>query len=155
MCEVTGSIPVRSTLFMIFPSFKNELEYIEKGYIVVGCDEVGIGPLAGPVVAAACVLDYASIGKYRSKNKWYSRVRDSKTTTEAEREILLEKILEHTIAYGVGVVSQLEIDKINIHNASLLAMRRAVLKLEKKLKDKSGKIFVYVDGRYRIPEITH
>src|SRR5437868_1952084 len=107
---------------MRFPNFKSELKYMQKGYnFVAGCDEVGVSPLAGPVVAAACLLDPKSIGKYRSKNKWYYRVRDSKTTSPKEREILLKQILKNTLAYGVGEVWQKDIDTLNIHHASLKA----------------------------------
>ena len=84
---------------MQFPDYKYELECFEKGYsLVLGCDEVGVGPVAGPVVAAACVLDKNSIGKNRSKHKWYYRVRDSKTTNHEERKILVKKIFEHTFS---------------------------------------------------------
>ena len=80
---------------MLFPHFKNERKYLKRGYnFVIGCDEAGRGPVAGPVVAAACVLDPKTIGR-RHKNKWYARVRDSKTIPEAEREILVKKILEN------------------------------------------------------------
>src|SRR6185369_8430312 len=103
---------------MVFPDFKNELQYLEQGYdFIIGCDEVGVSPLAGPVVAAACLLDPISIGKYRTKNKWYFRVRDSKTTNEVERQILLKEIFKNAIAYGIGAVWQKDIDKLNIHNA--------------------------------------
>ncbi|OGJ03337.1 ribonuclease HII [Candidatus Nomurabacteria bacterium RIFCSPLOWO2_12_FULL_46_14] len=139
---------------MQFPDFKSESEYLAKGYkYVAGCDEAGRGPLAGPVVAAACVLDKNSIGKYRSKNKWYARVRDSKTITEEEREILLQKILPNCLAWGVGAVWPAEIDRLNIHHASLLAMRRAVAELMKNLPKKQGRIFLLVDGRFQIPEL--
>src|SRR3989344_9223182 len=138
---------------MKFPNFKNELAGIRECYhFVAGCDEVGIGPLAGPVVAAACVLDPRSIGKYRSKNKWYYRVRDSKTTSPEERKILVKEIFEHTLAYGVGEVWHEEIDKINIHQASLLAMRRAVEDLLQKAKSVKQKAFLFVDGRFLLPD---
>src|SRR3989338_9987033 len=132
---------------MQFPDFKSELKCFEEGYdFVIGCDEAGRGPVAGPVVAAACVLDKNSIGKNRSKHKWYYRVRDSKTTSEEERKILVKEILEHTLAYGVGEVSHEEIDKINIHQASLLAMRRAEEDLLQKVKRVKQKTFLFVDG---------
>ncbi len=108
--------------------------------------------MAGPVVAAACVLDPKSIGKTRSKNKWHARVRDSKTIPEAEREILAKKIKQNALAYGVGVVSEKEIDKLNIHHASLLAMRRAVGKVIAKVS-RQKKFLVLVDGRFKIPDI--
>lgn len=146
-------------IYMQHPHFKNELVAIEKGFLAVGCDEVGRGPLAGPVVAAACVLDPESIGKYCSKNKWYARVRDSKMTSEEEREVLLEKILEHTLAHGLGIIWQDQIDKINIHNASLLAMRRAVEDLLSKLAhntpSRSRRIVIFVDGRFTIPGLPN
>lgn len=138
---------------MRFPSFKSELECFKKGYeLVIGCDEAGRGPVAGPVVAAACVLNPESIGRYRSKNKWYVRVRDSKMINGEEREILEKEILEHCRAYGVGIVSEKDIDKINIHNASLLAMRRAVQELLGKIKNKSQRIFLFLDGRFPLPD---
>jgi len=139
---------------MKFPDYRCERKCLERGYtFVIGCDEAGRGPLAGPVVAAACVLDPKTIGKRRSKNKWYARVRDSKTIPELEREILCAKILENTLAHGIGVVSEREIDKLNIHNASLLAMQRAVTELVKRLNLKSKKLFLFLDGRFEIPEV--
>jgi ribonuclease HII len=142
---------------MRFPTYRNELKYMSQGYnFVAGCDEVGVSPLAGPVVAAACLLNPVSIGKYRSKNKWYCRVRDSKTTNEIERQILLKKILENTIVYGVGEVWQEEIDRLNIHNASLRAMKLATEELLQKIAElgkNSQKILLFVDGRFKIPEL--
>ena len=141
---------------MRFPTFQHELEYLEQGYnFVVGCDEVGRGPLAGPVVAAACVLDPVKIGKGRDKNDWHYRVRDSKTINEKEREVLEKKILENSLAYGVGVVSQEEIDALNIHHATLLAMRLAIENLLEKISTQvSKKILILVDGKFKIPDIA-
>jgi ribonuclease HII len=146
---------------MRFPHFKNELKYIGEGYdFVAGCDEVGVSPLAGPVVAAACILDPESVGRYRTKSKWYYRVRDSKTTNESERQILLKEILEHTVAYGVGVVWHEEIDALNIHHASLKAMRLANEELLQKIEKIKNtdikspqKILLFIDGRFKIPNL--
>ncbi|MBI2631153.1 ribonuclease HII [Candidatus Nomurabacteria bacterium] len=139
---------------MLLPHFKNELKCLKEGFtLVAGCDEAGRGPMAGPVVAAACILDPKSIGKTRSKNKWYARVRDSKTIPETERETLAKKILENAVACGVGIVSETDVDALNIHHASLLAMRRAVEDILVKIP-KPGKIFVLVDGRFKIPEVA-
>lgn len=137
---------------MRFPTFKNELKCIEDGFLVVGCDEVGRGPLAGPVVACACVLDHSSIND--EEDRWHARVRDSKTISEKEREELCAKIMQNSLAWGIGEVWQEEIDEINIHNATLLAMKRAVEALLAKV-DKAEKYFIFIDGRFKIPDLLH
>ncbi|HEU0085982.1 MAG TPA: ribonuclease HII [Candidatus Paceibacterota bacterium] len=148
---------------MQFPDYKSEQKALQEGYcFVAGCDEVGVGPIAGPVVAAACILDPSTIGKYRSPNKWYYRVRDSKTTNETERESLVKEILDNTIAYGIGVVWQEEIDQINIHHAGRKAMRLAVNEMLGKIKDTKQRVkknngaelgvFLFVDGRFEVSE---
>ena len=87
---------------------------------VAGVDEVGRGCLAGPVVAAAVVLD---------PRRYVPRVCDSKTVTALERERLYDRITRSAIAWGVAKAEPDEIDLINIHQASLRAMQRAVLSL--------------------------
>jgi ribonuclease HII len=87
---------------------------------VAGVDEVGRGCLAGPVVAAAVVLD---------PGRYVPRVCDSKTVTALERVRLYERITRTAVAWGVAAASPTEIDRINIHQASLRAMQRAVLSL--------------------------
>lgn len=87
---------------------------------VAGVDEVGRGCLAGPVVAAAVVLD---------ANRYIARVCDSKTVTALEREKLYRVITRGAIAWGVAACDPVEIDSINIHQASLRAMQRAILSL--------------------------
>ena len=87
---------------------------------VAGVDEVGRGCLAGPVVAAAVVLNPA---------RYVPRVCDSKTVTALERERLYERIIRTAVAWGVAAADPAEIDRINIHQASLRAMQRAVLSL--------------------------
>jgi ribonuclease HII len=87
---------------------------------VAGSDEVGRGCLAGPVVAAAVVLH---------PDRHIPGVCDSKLVPAGERERLCERILRHSIAWAVAEADPTEIDRINIHQASLRAMQRAVLAL--------------------------
>jgi ribonuclease HII len=101
------------------------------GARIAGIDEAGRGPLAGPVVAAAVVIDLAQIPE---------GVMDSKLIAEPERERLYDAIISAAQAYGVGAASVREIDKINIHHASLLAMKRAFAALS------ASADFAYVDG---------
>lgn len=89
--------------------------------LVAGTDEAGRGPLAGPVVAAAVIF---------SPDIFLENVNDSKKLTEHEREQLFPLIKKHALAYGISVISNARIDKINILQASLLAMKRSVDKLK-------------------------
>ena len=89
--------------------------------IEAGCDEAGRGCLAGPVVAAAVILD---------KDKDYPELNDSKQLTEKKRMQLRELVMREALSYGVGIVTAQEIDEINILNASFLAMHRALDQLK-------------------------
>ncbi|HYE22448.1 MAG TPA: ribonuclease HII [Verrucomicrobiae bacterium] len=130
---------------MKFPTYKFEQQKLLDEYsLVAGCDEVGIAPLAGPVVAATVILDPSSIGRQRSKSKWWYRVRDSKTVNEKERAQLVNFIKEHCLDYGVGVVSHETIDEINIYHAAQLAMRKSFDAL--KLKPQ----FLFIDGIHKV-----
>lgn len=134
---------------MRFPTYKRETQKHAAGFLLVaGCDEVGVAPLAGPVVAASVILDPASIGRQRSKKKWWYRVRDSKTVGEKEREELLKFILDHSVAHTSSVVSHETIDEINIFAASLLAKQKSVERLNLKPD------FVFLDGRHRLLDLT-
>ena len=95
--------------------------YSDKVKLIVGVDEAGRGPLAGPVVAAACILSRAYIN---------NDINDSKQLSEKKREELFDVILEHAIAYGVGIVSAEEIDKLNIYEATKKAMKEAIANLK-------------------------
>lgn len=97
--------------------------YSKKIKVIVGVDEAGRGPLAGPVVAAACILSRAYINK---------EINDSKQLSEKKREELFEIIKKDAIAYGVGVVSAEEIDKLNIYEATKKAMTEAINNLKVK-----------------------
>ncbi|WP_426338259.1 ribonuclease HII [Pseudoduganella sp. S-14] len=89
--------------------------------IICGVDEAGRGPLAGPVFAAAVILD---------RNRPIQGLRDSKKLNEAKRDELAPLIREHAIAWAVAKASEEEIDRLNILQASLLAMKRAVYALQ-------------------------
>ena len=85
--------------------------------VICGVDEAGRGPLAGPVVAGACVLP---------EDFYEEMLDDSKKLTEKKRDRLYDIIKEKALFWGVGIATPEEIDEINILNASLLAMRRAI-----------------------------
>ncbi len=95
--------------------------FFEKSKIEVGCDEAGRGCLAGPVFAAAVILDP------KKKN---TLINDSKKINPKNREVLKNWIKKNAISFGVAWVSPEEIDAINILNASFLAMHRAIDKLD-------------------------
>jgi len=105
--------------------------YFQKNKIEVGCDEAGRGCLAGPVVAAAVILP---------KDFKHPLLNDSKQVSEKKRGQLKSIIEEHAIAYAIGIVSHLEIDELNILNASFLAMHRALDKINSKFDS------ILVDG---------
>ncbi len=92
--------------------------------LIGGIDEAGRGPLAGPVVAACCVLP-------RDAEILY--LNDSKKLSEKRREALLPEIEEKALAFGYGIVSEQRIDEINILNATYEAMRIAIAQVEEKL----------------------
>ena len=105
--------------------------------LVAGVDEVGRGPLAGPVVAAAVILDPA---------RPIEGLADSKKLSEVRRDALAPIIRERALAWALGRAEVEEIDAINILQASLLAMRRAVLALS------TAPEFALIDGN-RCPEL--
>ena len=127
------------------PNFIQEERLWKKGYKVTGIDESGRGPIAGPVVAGAVIVNprfrmRSMRLKFRTKDL-LMEVKDSKQLSPQKRERLFKIALEHPdIEWKVARVSQKVIDKINIQNASELAMLRAV----KKLKTKQN--FLIIDG---------
>lgn len=90
---------------------------------ICGIDEAGRGPLAGPVVVAAAIMP---------KDSMIEGVNDSKKVSEKKREALYEKITEEAIAWGVGIIDQKEIDRINILNATKEGLTEAVKSLNVK-----------------------
>ena len=123
--------------------------------ITAGVDEVGRGSLIGPVYAAAVIL---------KNNIDKKKLKDSKKLSKTNREVL-EKYIKKNSYWAIGSASLLEIEKLNILNASLLAMKRAVRKLKKKptlvlidgnkvLEMKNYKMKSIIKGDQKIPEIS-
>ena len=99
-----------------------EKEYTEKGYLhICGVDEAGRGPLCGPVVAAACILPI---------DCEIEGLNDSKKLSEKKREALFDVIKERALSYSIAEASVEEINTLNILEATLLAMRRAISGLD-------------------------
>lgn len=128
------------SLFPLFDetdTFSFERELIRQGYVsVAGVDEVGRGPLAGPVVAA-CVILPSSCN--------FSIYDDSKKLTAKVREQLAEELKSIGALVGVGVISESKIDRVNILQASLLAMKKALDSLPIRPD------FLLVDGKFPVP----
>ncbi|MBQ9429435.1 MAG: ribonuclease HII [Clostridia bacterium] len=125
-------------------SYVYERTALSSGYkMICGVDEAGRGPLAGPVVAAACILPL---------DCEIDGLNDSKKLTEKKRDELFDIIRERAVAYSIGMADNLEIDRLNILNATMLAMARAILGLNVPAD------FALVDGNcirnFPIPAMT-
>ena len=114
-----------------------ERDYEKEG-LICGIDEVGRGPLAGPVVAGAVILP---------KNCEILYLNDSKQLSAEKREQLYDVILEHAVAVGIGIVSPQRIDEINILQATYEAMRQAIEKL-------NPQPAVLLNDAVRIPQVA-
>lgn len=114
-----------------------------KGLKLVGIDEVGRGPLAGPVFAVACFLK-----KDKSillKESFWRNIKDSKKYSQKKREEVFEEVIKSgVVEWGLGVVFEKEIDKINILEATKLAMQKALYKID--YKD----ALIIIDGNFKI-----
>jgi ribonuclease HII len=111
------------------PSFRYERGLYSKGYATIaGVDEAGRGCLFGPVVAAAVIFP-PPLSLFLS-HVWIKDLDDSKKISPSKRETLAQEILMHARSVGIGMATSREIDKINIREASFLAMRRAIANLE-------------------------
>ena len=144
--------------------FKHEKQKLKDGYsYVIGCDEVGRGCLAGPVVAGAVVFEIPDNKILQSKSKqWMKEVRDSKLLNPLKRSMLDSHIRSQAFTFGIGVVSSSSVDKNNIHNASLLAMHKAVKSCQRQIRlrrkvlkklSKNSKVFLMVDGKFVVPKL--
>ena len=131
---------------MQYPDIKLEKELWEKGFkIVVGIDEAGRGPLAGPVSAGAVVI--------QNEDQVVEKVRDSKKMTKKQREEAFQKIKDISTAWGVGLVDSKEIDRMGIQEAVKKAMILALVQVERMLKKKAE--YLIVDGTNVLPIIGY
>ncbi len=110
---------------------------MKKKYTLVGIDEAGRGALAGPVVAASVIIDERYLPE---------EINDSKKVSKKNREIFYDIIINNAYTYNVGIVDSEEIDEINIHNATLNAMKKSYEPIE------HNDYKVYIDGLFK-PEI--
>jgi ribonuclease HII len=121
---------MKRTTTVIFPRIDEERVLWQQGLnTVAGVDEVGMGPLAGPVVAAAVILPADLTCEAGLPGSFPPGVRDSKTLTLKARERLDQEIRNIAVGIGIGVIEVEEIDHINIYQAGLKAMRSALAQL--------------------------
>jgi len=142
---------------MKFPNFQQERNLWRRGYrFVVGLDEVGRGALAGPVVGAAVVISSKIKNQnVRSKYKMQDllkEIKDSKKLMPSKREELYKILINHpNIEWGIGRVDSRMIDKINILEATKLAMERALRKIFNfKTSIFSNDVFLILDGNFKL-----
>jgi ribonuclease HII len=128
--------------FEMLPDLEHvEISLFKKGYnFIAGVDEAGRGPLAGPVVAAAVIIP---------RDVTIEGLDDSKKLSASRRDQLFDIIAASGAICAVGIIDNFTIDRINILQASLLAMRKAVLALTTKPE------FILIDGPYTIPNLDH
>lgn len=120
-----------------------ELNEVEAGGLIAGVDEVGRGALFGPVVAAAVILPASAISELTQAG-----VTDSKKLAPNQRQILAQQIAASALTCQIGIASAREIDRLNILQASLLAMHRAINRLQPQPH------ICLIDGNQRVPNLT-
>ncbi|MEK9151131.1 MAG: ribonuclease HII [Patescibacteria group bacterium] len=149
-------------------TFEKERERALLGQrFVIGVDEAGRGPLAGPVVAAAVWYRQDDFSIPENLAKDFALIRDSKKLSEKQREKIFDVIREH-FDVGIGIVNSETIDRVNILQATFLAMKSAVASLRKQLavnlptgqagsqqKPKDEDFFLLVDGNQEIPNCSY
>lgn len=130
---------------MAEPSQKGVIEklWLEQGMLPAGVDEVGRGCIAGPVVAACVVLDYAKLDCLDVRTK--SKIRDSKTLSAKQRAELVKLIEEISLGKAIGVASEREVEQHGILKATFVAMNRAIDRIEFVKPD-----LLLVDGNQKI-----
>lgn len=162
---------------MIKSTFDLENKLFNGGYkLIIGIDEVGRGPLAGPVVAAAATVrnDKFLISNFQTSSndqnpndKMFDLVRDSKTLSEKQREKIFDFIMKNFYV-GVGMCNHKTVDRMNILEASFLAMKAALADLRRirnqelgiRVKNKSrtmihdSKFIILIDGNKKIPNLS-
>ncbi len=136
---------------MIYPHLEKEKFYWDQGLRrIAGIDEAGRGPLAGPVVAGA-VIARPNVIESIKKAPEYKLIRDSKTVSSGQRERAYHFITRH-FEWGIGWCDHLTVDRINILQASFLAMKKALSDLKRKTRKDTDVILL--DGKSPLPNIS-
>jgi ribonuclease HII len=147
----------------IIATFEQEEHLLASGYdFVLGIDEAGRGPLAGPVVASVATLK--DFSRLDMEDKRWNFIRDSKTLSEKQREAMFDFIQEYFYV-GVGICDHSTIDRMNILEASFLAMKKAIASLNNKFpmtndksmsnsKSQNSRKIILVDGNKIIPRLS-
>lgn len=143
------------------PTFEREQFLVSHGFLPVGVDEAGRGPLAGPVVACATLYKKTYSGGSKleadgTDNRW-KLVRDSKKLSEKQREEAFNFVQEQFLV-GIGIIGPETIDRVNILEATFLAMRSAISELRRIINQELGikneKIQLLIDGNQKIPNLS-
>ena len=142
-------------------TFILEKDFAAQGYThIIGTDEVGRGPLCGPVLACAAMCKDPNFVIPSEQQKQFDLIRDSKKLSEKQREEIFDFIKEHFYV-GIGQCNHETIDRINILEASFLAMKKAILELRKNLAhgvwdmgQEGTKCIILVDGNKEIPSLS-
>lgn len=128
---------------------------VEAGLVPIGIDEAGRGPLAGPVVAAAVLFKAGEFAIPAGREKDFNFIRDSKKLSEKQRETAFALVQEF-FHVGVGIVSAETIDRVNILQATFLAMKSALSELERVagLRGQESSLVLLIDGNQELPNLS-
>lgn len=145
----------------IVSTFILEKDFADQGFdCIIGTDEVGRGPLCGPVLACAAMFKDPNFEIPPEKQKQFDLIRDSKKVSEKQREEIFDFIGEH-FYLGIGLCDHETIDRINILEASFLSMKKAIqdlLRNKSKVKSQclkvDEKLIILVDGNKQIPNLS-
>lgn len=130
-------------------NFILEKDFASQGYThIIGTDEVGRGPLCGPVLACAAMFKDPNFEIPADKQKQFDLIRDSKKLSEKQRDEIFEFICEH-FHVGIGLCDHETIDRINILEASFLSMKKAIQELKRNME--SGILNMEKNSKFQIP----
>ncbi len=144
---------------MKIPTFEREQFLVSQGFLPVGVDEAGRGPLAGPVVACATLYRNFQMPNIKfqtntEEDKRWKLVRDSKKLSPKQREEAFNFVQEQ-FHVGIGIIGPETIDRVNILQATFLAMKAALSDFEKQLSaEEKKKLMVLIDGNQSIPNLS-
>lgn len=143
------------TFGMDTADFSRETVIAGRGLIPIGIDEAGRGPLAGPVVAGAVLFKSADFKIPEGREKEFNLIRDSKKLSERQRETAFALVQEF-FHVGVGIVSAETIDRVNILQATFLAMKAALSNLERVvgLRGQESSLVLLIDGNQELPNLS-